>query len=59
MLEHHYTDDMVKTAAAAANGGTCLEDGNTYKSNTFDRLGDAVNQVSAHEIIVFSPLSRV
>ena len=46
MLAHHYTSDPVKTAAAAANGGTCLEDGNSYKLNIFDRLTDAVNQVS-------------
>ena len=34
MGAHHYTDSAVKTAAAAANAGTCLEDGNS-ENNIF------------------------
>ena len=42
---HHYTDSDVKTAAAAANAGTCLEDGNSEK-NIFSNVGSAVKAVS-------------
>ena len=35
MGAHHYTDLAVKTAAAAANAGTCLEDGNSENLITF------------------------
>ena len=45
MTQHHYTDTAVKTAAAAANAGTCLEDGNS-QNNIFSNVGDAVKAVS-------------
>ena len=45
MTQHHYTDTEVKTAAAAANAGTCLEDGNS-QNNIFSNVGDAVKAVS-------------
>ena len=45
MTQHHYTDTEVKTAAAAVNGGTCLEDGNS-QDNIFSHVGDAVKAVS-------------
>lgn len=48
MTNHHYTNNMVDTAAAAVNAGTCLEDGNTGgKFNIFTHIGEAVSQVSA------------
>ena len=50
MTQHHYTDTPVKTAAAAANAGTCLEDGNT-QNNIFSNIGDAVKAVSYMNII--------
>ena len=50
MTQHHYTDTEVKTAAAAANAGTCLEDGNS-QNNIFSNVGDAVKTVS-----VYAPL---
>lgn len=53
MLAHNYTDNPVATAAAAANAGTCLEDGGSYQLNIFDRVGDAVNQVSESEVFRF------
>ena len=45
MGAHHYTDSAVKTAAAAANAGTCLEDGNS-ENNIFSNVGSAVKAVS-------------
>ena len=43
--KHNYTDTDVKTAAAAANAGTCLEDGNS-QNNIFSNVGSAVKAVS-------------
>ena len=42
---HHYTDSDVKTAAAAANAGTCLED-SVSQNNIFSNVGNAVKAVS-------------
>ena len=44
MVEHHYTNTEVKTAAVAVNAGTCLEDGN-YEKNIFSNIGQAVKMV--------------
>ena len=44
MVAHHYTDTEVKTAAAAVNGGTCLEDANLEK-NVFTHIDEAVKTV--------------
>ena len=44
MTNHHYTNNVVDTAAAAANAGTCLEDGNS-EDNVFSHIGEAVSQV--------------
>lgn len=44
MDAHNYTDTTVKTAAAAANAGTCLEDGNS-EDNIFSNIGEAVKTV--------------
>ena len=46
MIAHHYTDSEVKTAAAAVNAGTCLEDAN-LAANIFSHIGDAVKAVSS------------
>ena len=46
MTAHHYTDSEVKTAAAAVNAGTCLEDAN-LAANIFSHIGDAVKAVSS------------
>ena len=45
--EHNYTSDFMTAAAAAANAGTCLEDGNSDEKsgNVFENLVDAVNNV--------------
>ena len=45
MTAHHYTDTDVKTAAAAVNAGTCLEDAN-MENNVFSHIGDAVKTVN-------------
>ena len=45
MTQHHYTDTEVKTAAAAVNAGTCLEDGNS-EDNIMSNVGNAVKAVS-------------
>ena len=47
IISHHYFDDFVSASAAAANAGTCLEDGDSEKQNdnVFTNLGDAYNQV--------------
>lgn len=46
-LGHEYTSNLVDTAAACVNAGTCLEDGNLYTIlNAFDHIGEAVEQVS-------------
>ena len=44
ITNHHYTNNMVDTAAVAVNAGTCLEDGNT-EDNVFSHIGEAVSQV--------------
>lgn len=44
MEQHHYTDTPVKTAAAAVNAGTCLEDANE-EDNVFSHIGEAVKTV--------------
>lgn len=44
MIAHHYTDSEAKTAAAAVNAGTCLEDAN-LAANIFSHIGDAVKAV--------------
>ena len=45
MTGHNYTDTAVKTAAAAVNAGTCLEDGNS-EDNIMSNVGSAVKAVS-------------
>ena len=47
VTQHHYLDTYVSASAAAANAGTCLEDGNSQNEdgNVFANLGDAYNQV--------------
>ena len=45
MTGHNYTDTAVKTAAAAVNAGTCLEDGNS-QDNIMSNVGSAVKAVS-------------
>ena len=52
MTQHHYTDTEVKTAAAAANAGTCLEDGNSQK-NIFSNVGDAVKAVRSETMFIY------
>ena len=44
---HHYSPDYISAAAAAANAGTCLEDGDAEdrSHNVFDNLVDAVSEV--------------
>lgn len=44
MSAHRYTDTAEKTAAAAVNAGTCLEDGN-FATNIFSHIGSAVKTV--------------
>lgn len=44
MTMHHYTDTPVKTAAAAVNAGTCLEDAD-YEENTLTHIGEAITAV--------------
>ena len=44
MTAHHYTDTEVKTAAAAVNAGTCMEDAN-MENNVFTNIGEAVKTV--------------
>ena len=57
MTQHHYTDTEVKTAAAAANAGTCLEDGNSQK-NIFSNVGDAVKAVRSEAMLVYVCVRR-
>lgn len=47
MRSHNYTSNLVDTAAAAANAGTCLEDGNSEEtsSNVFNNVAEAVKEV--------------
>ena len=45
MTEHNYTDTAVKTAAAAVNAGTCLEDGGSA-DNIMSNVSLAVKAVS-------------
>ena len=45
MTEHNYTDTDIKTAAAAVNAGTCLEDGDS-EDNIMSNVGSAVKAVS-------------
>ena len=45
MTQHNYTDTEVKTAAAAVNAGTCLEDGNS-EDNIMSNVGNAVKAVN-------------
>ena len=45
MTGHNYTNTAVKTAAAAVNAGTCLEDGNS-EDNIMSNVGSAVKAVS-------------
>ena len=45
MTDHNYTDTAIKTAAAAVNAGTCLEDGNS-EDNIMSNVGDAVKEAS-------------
>ncbi len=44
MTWHHYTDTPAKTAAAAVNAGTCLEDADS-EDNIFTHVGEAVKAV--------------
>lgn len=44
MTWHHYTDSPAKTAAAAVNAGTCLEDAD-MENNIFTHVGEAVKSV--------------
>ena len=52
MVAHHYTDTEVKTAAAAVNAGTCLEDAN-LEANVFTNIGKAVNTVNSEILNVW------
>ena len=45
MTQHNYTDTEVKTAAAAVNAGTCLEDGNS-EDNIMSNVGNVVKAVN-------------
>lgn len=49
MEQHHYTDTSVKTAAAAVNAGTCLEDAN-LEDNVFSHIGEAVKTVFSYPL---------
>ena len=51
MTQHHYTNDLPSTAAAAANAGTCLEDGNYHDNNVFDNLIEAVSKVEIYYVV--------
>ena len=47
VTEHKYSPNYVSAAAAAANAGTCLEDGDAEEKiyNVFANLVDAVSEV--------------
>ena len=47
VIDHKYSPNYVSASAAAANAGTCLEDGNAADKsiNVFANLVDAVTEV--------------
>lgn len=53
---HHYTTDLVHAAAAAANAGCNLEDGNSV-NNTFSLLGQAIQMGLTTEAVVNQSVS--
>lgn len=50
MTQHPYTSTEVKTAAAAVNAGTCLEDGNS-QDNILSNIRNAVKTVNLSSIL--------